>query len=244
MGALAVILAIGAVAYRTVLAATPTTTSKNSLNSSSTVGLNWLGGNGMNGGYTTEELASALGITVDALNTAYQNAYSAALKQAVSDGLITQAQADQLTTNGSAFPFGNRWDGWLTQNGIDFNSYLAQALGISVETLMSAYQTAYNANIDQMVTAGNLTQAQADLMKGEYALYNNSTFQSSMTSAFSAAVNTAVSSGVITQSQADQILSQSTNMFTCGMLDLGGRGGPHGHGGMPPDSGNMPQTTP
>ncbi len=198
----------------------------------------------MNGGYTSEELANALGITVDALNTAYQDAYSAALKQAVSDGLITQAQADQLTTNGSAFPFGNRWDGWLTQNGIDFTSYLAQALGISVETLKSAYQTAYNASIDQMVTTGTLTQVQADLMKGEYALYNNNTFQSSMNSAFTAAVNTAVSSGVITQSQADQILSQSSNMFSLGTLEFGGRGGPHGRGGMPPGASNMPQVTP
>ncbi len=244
VGALAVTLAVGAVAYHTVLAATPTTTSAISPNISSTLTMYWFGGNGMNGGYTSEELAKALGITVDALNTAYQNAYSSALKQAVSDGLITQAQADQLTANGSAFPFGNRWDGWLTQNGIDFNSYLAQSLGISVEKLTSAYQTAYNANIDQMVTAGTLTQAQADLMKGEYALYTNSAFQSSMNSAFTAAVNAAVSSGVITQTQADQILSQGSNMFSRGPLEFGGRGGSHGRGGMPPDAGNIPQVTP
>jgi hypothetical protein len=186
-------------------------------------------------------LADALGITVDALNTAYQDAYTAALKDAVSKGLITQAQADQLTANGSAFPFGNRWDGWLTQNGIDFNTYLADALGISVETLKAAYQTAYYTNIDQMVTDGTLTQSQADLKKGEYALYNDSTFQSSMQSAFTAAVNAAVSSGVITQSQADQILSNSSNMFMPGMGLMGGHGGPHGHGG---DGGFLPNNTP
>ncbi len=244
LGALAITLAIGAVAYRSVFAATPTISTTTASNTGFST-QNWLGGNGMNGGYNSEDLANALGITVDALNTAYQDAYAAALKQAVSDGLITQAQADQLTTNGSAFPFGNRWDGWLTQNGIDFNTYLAQALGISVDTLKAAYLTAYNANIDQMVTGGNLTQAQADLMKGEYALYNDSTFQSSMQSAFTSAVNAAVSSGVINQSQADQILSKGSNQLMPGLLDMGGRGGPHGRGGgMLPGNNSLPSTTP
>jgi hypothetical protein len=96
------------------------------------------------------------------------------------------------------------------------------------------------------VTNGNLTQQQADQMKGEYALYNNSTFQSSMKSAFTSAVNTAVSSGVITQSQADQILSNSSNMFTSGMGGWGGHGGPHGRGdgGFAPDNSSVPSTSP
>ena len=207
-----------------------------------TVGAGWQGGKGGIEGYNNQDLATALGITVDELNTAYQNAYSAALNDAVSKGLITQAQADQLSSNGAAFPFGDRWDGWLTQNGIDFNSYLADALGISVDTLKTAYQTAYNTNIDSMVTNGNLTQAQADLMKGQYALYNDSTFQSSMQSAFTSAVNAAVASGVITQAQADQILSNNSNMFMPGMVGWGGHGGPHGRGGgsFIPDTNGLP----
>jgi hypothetical protein len=245
LGALAVTVAIGAVAHRSVLAATSNTTSPTIANSSTLFTQNWFGGIGMNWGYNNEDLANALGITVDTLNTAYQDAYSTALKQAVSDGLITQAQADQLTTNGSAFPFGNRWDSWLTQNGIDFNTYLAQALGISVDALKAAYQTAYNTNIDQMVTDSNLTQAQADLMKGEYALYNDSTFQASMQSAFTSAVNAAVASGAITQAQADQILSNSSQMFMPGMFDMGGRGGPHGRGGgFMPEKNLQNNTTP
>jgi hypothetical protein len=168
------------------------------------------------------------------------------LKDAVTQGLITQAQADQLTTNRTVFPFGNRWDSWLTQNGIDFNTYLADALGISVVILKAAYQTAYNTNIDQMVTNGNLTQTQADLMKGEYALFNDSTFQSSMQSAYTAAVNVAVTSGVITQAQADQILSNNSNMFALGIGGLGGHGGGHGHGdgGFMPNNNSAPSTTP
>jgi hypothetical protein len=246
VGALALTAALGAVAYQSVLAATPTATTTGTTGSNPPVGPGWEGGRGMHGGYTSQQLADALGITVDALNTAYQNAYSAALKDAVSKGLITQAQADQLTANGAAFPYGDRWDNWLTQNGIDFNTYLADALGVSVDTLKTAYQTAYNTNIDQMVTNGNLTQTQADLMKGQYALYNDSTFQSSMKSAFTTAVNAAVASGVITQSQADQILSNNSNMLMPGMGGFGGPGGPHGRGGagFVPDSNNLPSTTP
>jgi formaldehyde-activating enzyme involved in methanogenesis len=228
VGALAIAMTFGAIAYRSVFAATPTTISTGT---APVAMLNWGLGNGPNGGYTNEQLADALGITTDALSTAYQTAYAAALQDAVSQGLITQAQADQLTSNGKVFPFGNRWDAWLTQNGIDFNTYLADALGISVDTLKAAYQSAYYANIDQAVTNGNLTQSQADLQKGRYALHNDGTFQSSMQAAYTSAVNAAVASGVITQSQADQILSSSNGMFMGGMGDLGGHGGPRGHGG-------------
>jgi hypothetical protein len=250
VGALAVAVTFGAFAYRSVLAATPTTTSTGNTGTTGTttqLGPGNPEGDGLHGGYNNQDLADALGITVDALNTAYQTAYAAALKDAVSQGLITQAQADQLTSNGSAFPYGNRWDGWLTQNGIDFDTYLADALGISVDTLKAAYQTAYFTNIDQMVTDGTLTQAQADLKKGEYALYNDSTFQTSMQSAYTSAVNAAVASGVITQAQADQILSNSSNMFVPGMRGMGGPGGPHGHGGggdFIPNDNNIPSTTP
>jgi formaldehyde-activating enzyme involved in methanogenesis len=228
VGALVVAMTFAAIAYRSVFAATPSTTSTSAPPLAT---LNRGVGKGPNVDYTNEQLANALGITTDALNTAYQTAYAAALQDAVSQGLITQTQADQLTSNGNAFPFGDRWDAWLTQNGIDFNTYLADALDISVDTLKAAYQAAYYANIDQAVTDGNLTQTQADLLKGRYALNNDSTFQSSMQSAFTSAVNAAVASGVITQSQADQVLSDSSNMFMPDMGGWGGHGGPRGHGG-------------
>jgi len=228
VGALAVAMTFGAIAYRSAFAATPTTTSTSTTTQPD---LFQEGGRGLSGGYDREDLANALGISVDELNTAYQNARAGALEDAVAQDLITQAQADQLTTNGNTFPLGDRWDGWLTQNGIDFNSYLADSLGISVDELTAAHQTAYNASIDQAASDGTLTQEQADLMKGQYALKNDSAFQASMKSAYTDAVNQAVSSGVITQAQADIILSNSANMFIPGMGGLGGHGGPRGHGG-------------
>ena len=109
-----------------------------------------------------------------------------------------------------------------------------------MDDLTAAYQTAYDANIDQAVSDGNLTQEQADLMKGQYALKNDSAFQASMKSAYTDAVNQAVASGVISQAQADLILSNSTNMFMPGMGGLDGRGGPHGHGGDWTNGGTPP----
>jgi hypothetical protein len=185
---------------------------------------------GGKGGTSNEDLANALGITTDELTAAYTQANEAALKQAVEAGLITQAQADELGANGQAFPFGGRWSGWMQQNGIDFEALLADALGISSDELQTAYATAYNTRIDQAVTDGNLTQEQADLMKGRYALSHSESFQTAMQSAYEAAVQQAVSDGVITQAQADLILQRDANGMGFPGMD-GGRGFPGMDGG-------------
>jgi hypothetical protein len=188
---------------------------------------------GLKGGASDEDLADALGITVDELEAAYEQAYDAALTQAVDAGLITQAQADQLRERSAAFPFGGRWGPWLDQSGIDFEALLADALGISVDQLDAAKAQAYMARIDQAVADGNLTQEQADLLKGEYSLYNNEDFQSTMQSSFEAAANQAVADGVITQAQADQILETNQNLFQRGFGGFGGfKGGRGRHGGF------------
>jgi ribosomal protein S20 len=228
-GALAVVLTLGTVAYRSVFAATPDATSTGATTTQTNPGRGV--GKGPAGGYNNEDLATALGVSVDILNTAYQTAYKAALDQAVTQGLITQTQADQLISSGKTFPIGGRGEEYLSKYGIDFNTYLANALNITVDQLKAAYQTATFARIDQAVTNGQLTQEQSDLMKGKYTLFNDSTFQSSMQSAFTSAVNQAVTSGVITQSQANQILSNNGNMFKFNAGGFGGPGGHHGHGG-------------
>jgi hypothetical protein len=51
---------------------------------------------GIGDGSTQEDLANALGITVEELTAARQKANEAAIDQALAQGLITQAQADQL----------------------------------------------------------------------------------------------------------------------------------------------------
>jgi hypothetical protein len=200
------------------------------------------------GGAADENLAAALGITTDELSAAYEEASAAAITQAVEQGLITQAQADEMSASGRGFPLGGRGGGWLGENDIDFNALLAEALGISTAELQAAQEEAAQARMDQAVADGQITQEQADLMQGQQTLYADQTFIDSMKSAFEAAVQDAVSRGVITQAQADLILEQSANgvgdpgMRMPGMrmpgMDGPGRGGSRGgHGGF---EGGMP----
>ena len=245
VGVMAIAITLGAVVYRSASASNSANQAAGTTDSSTSGVPADKGNRGGPGGYSNDDLATALGITVDELSAARQKAYATALAQAVEKGLITQAQADELTTNGTAFPYGNRWDSWLAKNGFDFDALLADSLGITVEKLQAAYTQAFNANIDQAVTNGTLTQEQADLRKGQYALRADKTFQASMQTAFEAAVQQAVKDGVITQAQADLILKNASNQGTGSFLDLGDPrgsgdfGGGHGggrHGGRPGDN--------
>ena len=203
-------------------------------------GKGWRGGPGDQANNTN--LAAALNITTDKLTAAYQAANTEALKQAVAKGLITQAQADQYAANaqnGRPFHFDE-----FGSSGIDYNALLAQTLNITTDQLKAAQTTAYNTAIDAAVKAGTMTQAQADLAKGQRALMANSAFQTSMKTAYDAAVKQAVSDGVITQAQADQILAaaaQQPNGFFGGFGPGMGHGGRGGHGG--PDHFGAPAGT-
>ena len=203
---------------------------------------------GFEGGYTQQDLAAALGVDLSQLQTAEQTAFKNALSEAVSKGLITQAQADQLAARGN---FGRGFFGekMFANNGIDYNALLAQALNISTDQLTAAYQKAFNTALDNAVANGNLTQAQADLIRGRQALANDPTFTNSLQSAFTAAVNQAVKDGVITQAQADAILAQRQNQkapgFFGGFRPFGGFGGHHGfgRGGWEQNGGNNSNNT-
>ncbi len=118
-------------------------------------------------------LADALGITVEELQAAQTSAYEAGVDQALTDGLITQAQADQLksgTRTGRGmrdfvygFVFGS-------DSGIDQSSLLADALGITVDELQAAREQAQAARIAQAVTDGKITQEEADQLAARQAL--------------------------------------------------------------------------
>ena len=229
IGALLLGLAGGALVFSNVLAQAPAPTPNTPGGQAQPgKGLKGLGGPG--GGYSEQDLATALGIDVTKLQAAYKAANAEALKEAVSKGLITQAQADQITARGiDNRPLGGF--GLTANSGIDYNALLANALGITTGQLQSAYTQALNTNLDNAVKAGTITQAQADLEKGRYALSNDAKFQASLQSAYQAAVKQAVTDGVITQAQADQLLqSQTGNGLPNGFGGLGGFGGPRGLG--------------
>jgi len=104
-------------------------------------------------------LADALGITVEELQTAYQTARDAAIDQAVEQGLITQEQADEMKVWGSGGRgglkgIGQGRKGTTDVDAIDEQALLADALGITVEELQTARETANQAAIAQAVEKG------------------------------------------------------------------------------------------
>lgn len=188
-------------------------------------------------GVTQDSLAKALGITLDQLTTAMTTASDKALAQAVANGDITQKQADQIKANGNGF--GLHMGGFLKDSTIDYQALLAEALGITTDKLTAAIASAQSTAIADAVTAGDITQAQADLMLGRMALGNSTTFQNSMSTAYKAAIQAAVTDGTITQAQGDALLSDLTTNgfmggrgFGFGMEGMGGRHGGGMRGGM------------
>jgi lambda repressor-like predicted transcriptional regulator len=120
-------------------------------------------------------LADALGITVDELQAAFEEARTAAIEQAVDEGLITREQADEMLVwgfgtkgfggvRGFGGPMGRGWRG-ISDGAIDGNALVADALGITVEELDAARDTANQAAIDQALEEGLITQEQADQMR-------------------------------------------------------------------------------
>jgi len=228
-GAMVLVGIFGAVTYRVVNAQSAAATATPSTGTTTSHTIPPAFGNGMqDGGYTQQDLATALGITLAKLQAAEQSATTEALKEAVSAGLITQAQADQFAQNNPNGQFDGDLPFLHGTTTIDYNALLASALGITTDRLQTARQTAYFSAIDLAVTNGSMTQAQADLAKGNYALSNNATFQASMKTAYTAAVNQAVTDGVITQAQAGQLLSNYSPVGVGG--GFGGHGGMGGHG--------------
>ena len=176
-------------------------------------------------GFSSALLAEALGITSDELAAARAEAHTALIDQALEQGLITEAQADSLRDGSERSPFGRGWQGWLAESGLDYDTFLAEALGISVDELTDAREQAELAAIDQAVENGRLSSDQAELIKARRALADNETFATAMKDAYTQALQAAVDEGVITQAQADLLLENYDAKG--GLFDMR----PDGHGG-------------
>jgi hypothetical protein len=85
-------------------------------------------------------LADALGISVDELTAAHQQAFETGLTEAVASGKITQEQADLM---------------------------LARKAVFGSEKFQASMQSAYQSAVQQAVTDGVITQAQADQILAE-----------------------------------------------------------------------------
>jgi len=168
-------------------------------------------------------LAEALGISIEELQAAQQQSYSAALDQAVENGDLTAEEADQMRAQQALKGY------------IDREALQAEALGMTVEELQAARDA--GTSMADILTEQGLTSAE---------------FRTALQAAYEAAVQQAVDDGVITQEQADLVLSSGMRVLP-GMEAPagrdGGRGGHGGHGGpgmfgQPDDSTNPDTTTP
>lgn len=132
------------------------------------------GGPGFKGGDIDygQLLADALGITVEELEAATQTARDAALDQAVAQGLLTEDQANQMKVWGGRrdVRVGRGNKDAATANAIDEQALLANALGITVEQLQAARETANQAAIAEAVAQGLITQEEADAMQARKAV--------------------------------------------------------------------------
>jgi len=146
-------------------------------------------------------LADALGITVEELQAAQEQADLAAVQQAVDEGLIDQDQADLMVA------------GYKLRNYVDREALMAKALGISVEELQAARDEGkpmaviiYEQGLDPV------------------------TLRTNMQTAFEETIQQAVDDGVVTQEQVDQITSGPRGSFGPGGFPGRGGGfdGPRG----------------
>ncbi|MBI1281411.1 MAG: hypothetical protein GC179_25010 [Anaerolineaceae bacterium] len=212
-------------------------------------------------GQTIAEVATAQNVELSTIIDAVVAARTTELTQAVTDGTLTQEQADaqiallkanlnvQLTKAMQA-PNGTqtRPNGQPGQRGSDQLTTIAAALGIDVATLQSDLQSG---------------QTIADIAKAQNV--ELSAITDAVVAARTTALTQAVADGTLTQEQADAQIallkanlnasytqSWDANRGSMGMGDMGGNGGPMGQdgnggrhngnggfpGGNPPTGGN------
>ncbi len=170
-----------------------------------------------------QALADELNISLETLQTAHIEAGTAFIQAKVASGELTQDQADEiiedLDDSGHVV-----WRNRKSMVGVQsdaFETYLAEALGITIEELQQARENVFMSEIAQAVTDGKLTQEQADLMIARKAI--KSYLPDAMKAAQTSAINQALADGKITQAQADLLLSNLESHSFHGFM--GGRQG-------------------
>lgn len=147
-------------------------------------------------------LAEALGITVEELQAAQEEAHANAIQQAVDEGLITEEEADLMTSRLELRTY------------LDREALTAEALGITLEELQQAQDE--DKPLAVLIYELDLEPA---------------TVRTNMQTAYENGVQQAVSDGVISQDQADQIL-EGPGFGGRGFGRFGGHRGFDGPGGF------------
>ncbi len=183
-------------------------------------------------GGSDEDLAAALGISVEDLTAAVEKAFTSAVDAALEAETITASQAETLKEGNTNFRSLYRYLGETERAEFDQDIYLAEALGITKEELADAVAAVKQARIDQLVADGVLTQEQADLQAAIQALRGSSTFEATMKQAMTDAINAEVTAGTLTQIQADLLIANLDEMPMGFGMGMRGVRGMEGFGGM------------
>jgi predicted transcriptional regulator len=198
-------------------------------------------------GKTWLEIAVAQGKTEAEAQTLFAAAWNQSIDQALTDGKITQAQADAFKVAGTPdianFGRGAKGPGGMhgdPDGNMIVHNYLeeafAKALGMSITDFDA--QEAAGMSWQEIAVAQGKTEAEA---------------QTLLETAWSQAIDQALADGKITQAQADALMAAGAptlaNVGVPGHGQPGGMGdrGPGGHGGPRPgesDSNTAPSGTP
>jgi len=185
-------------------------------------------------GGSYEDLAAALGISVEDLTAAREKAFTSAVDAALEAEYITASQAETLKAGDPIFRMLYRYLSETERAEFDQEVYLAEALGISETELEAAYDAVRQARIDELVAEGTITQDEADLQAAFQALRESPTFTANMKQAMTEAINAEVEAGTLTEAQADLLIANLDEMpmgFGMVMRGMHGIGGIRGMGG-------------
>jgi hypothetical protein len=171
-------------------------------------------------------LASKLGIGVDAVKSAFADAEKAAIEQAVKDGRLTRAQADQMEQRLSANPVrgpvpflgGMRHGTGNAGPGKGFGFGMRGGPGGGANTL-EAVANALNLKPADLTSQLRSGKTLADIAKAQNV--DQAVVKQAIIDANKAEIQREVQDGVLTQAQADQLISR----LTPDKIDLTRKGG-------------------
>ena len=172
-------------------------------------------------GTTLEELAEQKGVTTEQLQAAVRPIFEKGVAQAVTDGVLTQEQADEMLAN--EWPYGNGFWGGQPRSGGRGHHGGPLAEYISHDEIKTAIATTLGMTTDELKAAKQAGTTMEELAQQKGVTPEQ--LQAAVRPIIEAGVAQAVADGVITQEQADEIVAKAPmGMPGGGMKGHGGKG--------------------
>jgi ribosomal protein S20 len=181
-----------------------------------------------------DKLAAALNIQRGQLDSAIQDAGTGTADEAVTQGLLTEEQADRLKERVQAGDLGPLWGGKGGRSG-------PRVAGLR-EAVLNAAATTLNLTPDEVITQLRSGQSVAQLAQAR-----GTTEQAVVDAALAAArthLDQAVAAGTLTQEQADAAYARLQDKGAALLFHGGRHGGPGRNGFEQPAAPAAPATTP